>query len=226
MIGLHAKKTTARVLMVSCALCAMAVVFACGPAVGPSGSYSTSFDPSASAPSFDTAVAEADPEATRAVDRVFADLAAGDETASAALCEAVWFYPSDYGVSDACFARTYFQGFSYQMGEATLWKDGTVSVAVQVSVHPSAQLLALLAEARQSALAAGSDDAGSDDARPATGYADEFFEQAVAQNPWDTQTSDVDVVVEKGSDGAWQVTDRGLVAAVLLGGLDPRQDMQ
>lgn len=165
--------------------------------------------------------AEADPEATLAVDSVFADLAAGDEAASAALCEAVWFYPSDYGVSDACFARTYFQGFSYQMGEATLWKDGTVSVAVQVSVHPSAQLLALLAEARQSALASGADDAGA-----ATGYADEFFEQAVAQSPWDTRTSDVDVVVEKGGDGAWQVTDRGLVAAVLLGGLDPRQDMQ
>lgn len=221
MIGLHARKTTARALIASCALCAMAVIFACGPASDPSSSSSTSFDPFASAPSSDTAAAEADPEATLAVDRVFADLAAGDEAASAALCEAVWFYPSDYGVSDACFARTYFQGFSYQMGEATLWKDGTVSVAVQVSVHPSAQLLALLAEARQSALASGADDAGA-----ATGYADEFFEQAVAQRPWDTRTSDVDVVVEKGGDGAWQVTDRGLVAAVLLGGLDPRQDMQ
>ena len=137
----------------------------------------------------------------------------------ASVASTVWFYPEDYGISSACFARTYFAGFTYRMGTAVADAAGagTVTVPITVTCHPASELVAALEGAAAAAREAGADITQE-------GAADSAFEAYVAEHPFTVQEVEMDVVVTKDDEGDWVARDGNALASLLLGGYNPKQD--
>ena len=131
-----------------------------------------------------------------AVTSVTSGLAWKNGTASE-LLSSVFFCPQDYGA-----------GVDVQGDSAT--------VHVAFSAKRMAEVLPILEQARDQALADGA-DAMRD------GYANERFAAVVENAQVGTDRLEIAVPVTRGSDGTWAIDDRAMLAAALLDGYDPRQ---
>lgn len=149
-----------------------------------------------------------------AVASVTSGLASENGTASE-LLSSVFFYPQDYGVGEDAFCEWYFDGADVEVTGMDVQGD-SATVRVAFSAKRMAEVLPILEQARDQALADGA-DAMRD------GYADERFAAAVANAQVDADRLEVAVPVTRGSDGAWAIDDRATLAAALLDGYDPRQ---
>lgn len=149
-----------------------------------------------------------------AVTSVTSGLATESGTASE-LLTSVLFYPQDYGVGEDAFCEWYFDGADVEVEGVDVQGD-SATVRVAFDAKRMAEVLPILEQARDQALADGA-DAMRD------GYADERFAVAVANAQVGTDRLEVAVPVTRGSDGAWAIDDRATLAAALLDGYDPRQ---
>ena len=149
-----------------------------------------------------------------AVTSVTSGLATESGTASE-LLTSVLFYPQDYGVGEDAFCEWYFDGADVEVAGVDAQGD-SATVHVAFNAKRMAEVLPILEQARDQALADGA-DAMRD------GYANERFAAAVANAQVGTDRLEVAVPVTRGSDGAWAIDDRATLAAALLDGYDPRQ---
>ena len=149
-----------------------------------------------------------------AVTSVTSGLASENGTASE-LLSSVLFYPQDYGVGEDAFCEWYFDGADVEVAGADVRGD-SATVHVAFNAKRMAEVLPILEQARDQALADGA-DAMRD------GYANERFAAAVENAQVGTDRLEIAVPVTRGSDGAWAIDDRATLAAALLDGYDPRQ---
>lgn len=149
-----------------------------------------------------------------AVASVTSGLASGNGTASE-LLSSVFFYPQDYGVGEDAFCEWYFDGVDVEVAGADVQGD-SATVHVAFNAKRMAEVLSILEQARDQALADGA-DAMRD------GYANERFAAVVENAQVGTDHLEIAVPVTRGSDGAWAIDDRATLAAALLDGYDPRQ---
>lgn len=149
-----------------------------------------------------------------AVTSVTSGLATESGTASE-LLSSVLFYPQDYGVGEDAFCEWYFDGADVEVAGVDVQGD-SATVHVAFSAKRMAEVLPILEQARDQALADGA-DAMRD------GYANERFAAAVADARVGVDRLEVAVPVTRGSDGTWAIDDRAMLAAALLDGYDPRQ---
>ena len=149
-----------------------------------------------------------------AVTSVTSGLATESGTASE-LLSSVLFYPQDYGVDEDAFCEWYFDGADVEVAGVDVQGD-SATVHVAFNAKRMAEVLPILEQARDQALADGA-DAMRD------GYANECFAAAVADARVGADRLEVAVPVTRGSDGAWAIDDRATLAAALLDGYDPRQ---
>ena len=149
-----------------------------------------------------------------AVTSVTSGLATESGTASE-LLTSVLFYPQDYGVGEDAFCEWYFDGADVEVEGVDVQGD-SATVRVAFNAKRMAEVLPILEQARDQALADGADVMRD-------GYANERFAAAVANAQVGTDRLEVAVPVTRGSDGAWAIDDRATLAAALLDGYDPRQ---
>ena len=149
-----------------------------------------------------------------AVASVISELATESGTASE-LLSSVLFYPQDYGVGEDAFCEWYFDGTDAEVSGADVQGD-SATVHVAFSATRMAEVLPILEQARDQALADGA-DAMRD------GYANERFAAVVENAQVGIDRLEIAVPVTRGSDGAWAIDDRATLAAALLDGYDPRQ---
>ena len=149
-----------------------------------------------------------------AVTSVTSGLASENGTASE-LLSSVFFYPQDYGVGEDAFCEWYFDGADVEVAGVDVQGD-SATVHVAFNAKRMAEVLPILEQAREQALADGA-DAMRD------GYANERFAAAVENAQVGTDRLEIAVPVTRGSDGAWAIDDRATLAAALLDGYDPRQ---
>lgn len=149
-----------------------------------------------------------------AVTSVTSGLASENGTASE-LLSSVFFYPQDFGVGEDAFCEWYFDGADVEVTGVDVQGD-SATVQVAFSAKRMAEVLPILEQARDQALADGA-DAMRD------GYANERFAAAVENAQVGTDRLEIAVPVTRGSDGAWVIDDRATLAAALLDGYDPRQ---
>lgn len=149
-----------------------------------------------------------------AVTSVTSGLASENGTASE-LLSSVFFYPQDYGVGEDAFCEWYFDGADVEVAGVDVQGD-SATVHVAFNAKRMAEVLPILEQARDQALADGA-DAMRD------GYANERFAAAVENAQVGTDRLEIAVPVTRGSDGAWAIDDRATLAAALLDGYDPRQ---
>ena len=149
-----------------------------------------------------------------AVASVTSGLAWKNGTASE-LLSSVFFCPQDYGVGEDAFCEWYFDGADVEVAGVDVQGD-SATVHVAFSAKRMAEVLPILEQARDQALADGA-DAMRD------GYANERFAAAVADARVGVDRLEVAVPVTRGSDGTWAIDDRAMLAAALLDGYDPRQ---
>lgn len=149
-----------------------------------------------------------------AVTSVTSGLASENGTASE-LLSSVFFCPQDYGVGEDAFCEWYFDGADVEVAGVDVQGD-SATVHVAFSAKRMAEVLPILEQARDQALADGA-DAMRD------GYANERFAAVVENAQVGTDRLEIAVPVTRGSDGAWAIDDRATLAAALLDGYDPRQ---
>lgn len=149
-----------------------------------------------------------------AVTSVTSGLATESGTASE-LLSSVLFYPQDYGVGEDAFCEWYFDGADVEVAGVDVQGD-SATVHVVFSAKRMAEVLPILEQARDQALADGA-DAMRD------GYANERFAAVVENAQVGTDRLEIAVPVTRGSDGTWAIDDRAMLAAALLDGYDPRQ---
>lgn len=149
-----------------------------------------------------------------AVASVISELATESGTASE-LLSSVLFYPQDYGVGEDAFCEWYFDGTDAEVSGADVQGD-SATVHVAFNAKRMAEVLPILEQARDQALADGA-DAMRD------GYANERFAAVVENAQVGIDRLEIAVPVTRGSDGAWAIDDRATLAAALLDGHDPRQ---
>ena len=149
-----------------------------------------------------------------AVTSVTSGLASENGTASE-LLSSVFFYPQDYGVGEDAFCEWYFDGADVEVAGVDVRGD-SATVHVAFNAKRMAEVLPILEQARNQALADGADAMRN-------GYANERFAAAVENAQVGTDRLEAAVPVTRGSDGAWAIDDRATLAAALLDGYDPRQ---
>lgn len=149
-----------------------------------------------------------------AVTSVTSGLASENGTASE-LLSSVFFCPQDYGVGEDAFCEWYFDGADVEVAGVDVQGD-SATVHVAFSAKRMAEVLPILEQARDQALADGA-DAMRD------GYANERFAAVVENAQVGTDRLEIAVPVTRGSDGTWAIDDRAMLAAALLDGYDPRQ---
>ena len=149
-----------------------------------------------------------------AVASVISELATESDTASE-LLSSVLFYPQDYGVGEDAFCEWYFDGTDAEVSGVDVQGD-SATVHVAFNAKRMAEVLPILEQARDQALADGADTMRD-------GYADGRFAAAVADAQVGADRLELAVPVTRGSNGAWAIDDRATLAAALLDGYDPRQ---
>ena len=149
-----------------------------------------------------------------AVTSVTSGLAWKNGTASE-LLSSVFFCPQDYGAGEDAFCEWYFDGADVEVAGVDVQGD-SATVHVAFSAKRMAEVLPILEQARDQALADGA-DAMRD------GYANERFAAVVENAQVGTDRLEIAVPVTRGSDGTWAIDDRAMLAAALLDGYDPRQ---
>lgn len=149
-----------------------------------------------------------------AVTSVTSGLAWKNGTASE-LLSSVFFCPQDHGVGEDAFCEWYFDGADVEVAGVDVQGD-SATVHVAFSAKRMAEVLPILEQARDQALADGA-DAMRD------GYANERFAAVVENAQVGTDRLEIAVPVTRGSDGTWAIDDRAMLAAALLDGYDPRQ---
>ena len=118
-------------------------------------------------------------------------------------------------MGEDAFCEWYFDGADVEVAGVDVQGD-SATVHVAFSAKRMAEVLPILEQARDQALADGA-DAMRD------GYANERFAAVVEKCPGGYRPSGDRRPVTRGSDGTWAIDDRAMLAAALLDGYDPRQ---
>ena len=118
-------------------------------------------------------------------------------------------------MGEDAFCEWYFDGADVEVAGVDVQGD-SATVHVAFSAKRMAEVLPILEQARDQALADGA-DAMRD------GYANERFAAVVENAQVGIDRLEIAVPVTRGSDGAWAIDDRATLAAALLDGYDPRQ---
>ena len=109
------------------------------------------------------------------------------------------FYPQDYGVGEDAFCEWYFDGADVEVAGVDVQGD-SATVHVAFSAKRMAEVLPILEQARDQALADGA-DAMRD------GYANERFAAVVENAQVGTDRLEIAVPVTRGSDGTWAIDE-------------------
>ncbi len=150
--------------------------------------------------------------ARQAAEDILARIDQGDVETAMAYLDAAWFDVSVYGVSDEDFVAAFFATFSYEVGEADELSDGSVGVELWFSTLDGAQFEDALRDAYSAAYAAGE--------------APDAAEAAAEASSVETGEDDPYLLYLVEDDGgSWVVENEGGFGAALLGGYDPRQEM-
>lgn len=151
-----------------------------------------------------------------AVTSVTSGLTSENGTASE-LLSSVFFCPQDYGAGEDAFCEWYFDGADVEVAGVDVQGD-SATVHVAFSAKRMAEVLPILEQARDQALADGA-DAMRD------GYANERFAAVVENAQVGTDRLEIAVPVTRGSDGTWAIDDRAMLAAGAARRLRPAPDL-
>lgn len=199
-------------------ICLAAIVAACGSACAPSVPSAQGDSGAAQEVFGELATLEEEEGARECVSGLLSLITEKDAKAIRDLLSPADFTPKDFGVSWKAFSKAYFSKFSYEIVGIEEGKNDDDAVGVDVTILASSMppVIDVMSAANHNAL-----DAGANPQK--AGYANKAFLKQYSKTDIKQEKLSAVVYVSRDSDGLWQVCDKGLFAAFLMGGYDPRQ---